>query len=529
MKRMLFIPGLLCACYFFSTAQVAITIDSTLPHPTAMLDIKSNSKGVLIPRLTSEQIKDINNPARGLLIFQTDGEAGFYYNAGTEENVEWKKVGESSSLPASSIILSETQVNTALSDAGFVLAGKIRTTFAGYGASGSWVPISMNNIVDVNGIADASAIWTGSEMIIWGGDYSGNTTSASGFKNKGHRYNPLTDSWTSTNETGAPVGRFKHIAAWTPNNRMLIFGGHSEASSGANVPYNDGALYDPLSNMWGPLFSTVNAPDGFQLLNRPKVYDGNNRIFCWGWYVGSAFGKMYTISTNTWSDISLVNAPSERQAASAVWMGGSINKLLVWGGYTPGSPFVYHNTGKIYDPVSNTWTNVATPPAAIAACVSPVLQWTGTEVFLYGGSLIGGDIHFNHAAKYNPATNTWATISSIGKPSERFAYATQWADNKFLIWGGFEKQLGDVFVRVNSGAVYNNATNTWTEIPLTTNTPDERSYPYGAWNGAEWMIWGGGSASGRTGALSGGRYNPSVTGSTFGAFQTKDYYLFRKN
>ena len=530
MKRLLFISALLCAFCFFAAAQVAITPDSSLPHPTAMLDIKSNSKGILIPRLTSNEIKDIKNPARGLLVFQTDDEAGFYYNAGSEDEAEWKKVGESSSLPASSIILSETQVNTTLTDAGFVLAGKIRTSFAGYGASGSWIPIPMNDIVDVNGIADASAIWTGSEMIIWGGDYSGNTTSSSAYENKGHKFNPATDAWTLTNITGAPVGRFKHIAAWTPGSRMLIFGGHSTAASGANVPYNDGALYDPVTNTWGPLFSTVNAPDGFQLLNRPKIYDGSNRIICWGWYVGAAFGKMYTISTNTWSNISLVNAPSERQAASAVWMGGSINKMLVWGGYrSSGATDTYFNDGKIYDPASNTWTNVSAPPAAIIGCALPILLWTGTEVFLYGGSLIGGDVHFNHAAKYNPATNTWSTISSLGKPSERFAYAAQWADNKFLIWGGFEKQLSGAFVRVRSGAVYNNATNTWSEIPLTSSTPDERSFPYGVWNGTEWMIWGGGSVSGRNGALSGGRYNPSVTGSTFGAFQTKDYYLFRKN
>jgi uncharacterized protein (TIGR02145 family) len=54
-----------------------------------MLDVKSNSKGLLVPRLTELQRSNISNPATGLMVFQTDGEQGFYYNVGTPETPSW--------------------------------------------------------------------------------------------------------------------------------------------------------------------------------------------------------------------------------------------------------------------------------------------------------------------------------------------------------------------------------------------------------------------------------------------------------
>jgi hypothetical protein len=59
-----------------------------------------------------------------------------------------------------------------------------------------------------------TAVWTGSEMIIWGG---------SGL-NTGGSYNPATDSWTSTSTTDAPSERSFHTAIWT-GTEMIVWGG----------------------------------------------------------------------------------------------------------------------------------------------------------------------------------------------------------------------------------------------------------------------------------------------------------------
>lgn len=55
-----------------ATAQVSISQDNTLPDPSAMLDVKSETMGVLIPRMTHARLASIANPAEGLIVFCTD-------------------------------------------------------------------------------------------------------------------------------------------------------------------------------------------------------------------------------------------------------------------------------------------------------------------------------------------------------------------------------------------------------------------------------------------------------------------------
>ncbi len=69
-------------CVFVITnllSQVAINTDGTNPDNSAMLDIKSTNKGILIPRMTQAQRNAISLPATGLMIYQTDATPGFYY------------------------------------------------------------------------------------------------------------------------------------------------------------------------------------------------------------------------------------------------------------------------------------------------------------------------------------------------------------------------------------------------------------------------------------------------------------------
>ena len=52
-------------------------------------------------------------------------------------------------------------------------------------------------------------------MIVWGGN---------GLFNTGGRYNPSTDSWTATSTTNAPDARYGHTAVWT-GSEMIVWGG----------------------------------------------------------------------------------------------------------------------------------------------------------------------------------------------------------------------------------------------------------------------------------------------------------------
>jgi hypothetical protein len=68
--------------------NVGINSDGSTPDNSAMLDIKSTGKGLLIPRMTQAERNLIASPATGLMVFQTDGTKGFYYYETT-----WKLVG----------------------------------------------------------------------------------------------------------------------------------------------------------------------------------------------------------------------------------------------------------------------------------------------------------------------------------------------------------------------------------------------------------------------------------------------------
>jgi hypothetical protein len=84
-----------------TTAQnVGINSTGTAPNGSAMLDIVSSDKGLLIPRMTQTQRGTITTPATGLLIYQTDNTPGFYHYNGTAwtllatgANNDWKLAG----------------------------------------------------------------------------------------------------------------------------------------------------------------------------------------------------------------------------------------------------------------------------------------------------------------------------------------------------------------------------------------------------------------------------------------------------
>ena len=74
-------------------------------------------------------------------------------------------------------------------------------------------------------------------MIVWGGD------DGSSDINTGGRYDSGTDSWMATSTTNAPDGRELHTAVWT-GSEMIVWGGSS------GIPLNTGGRYNPGTNTW---------------------------------------------------------------------------------------------------------------------------------------------------------------------------------------------------------------------------------------------------------------------------------------
>jgi trimeric autotransporter adhesin len=78
--------------------QAQIGIGTTTPNSSALLDISSNNKGLLVPRMTAAQRSAISLPATSLMIYQTDGQAGFYYNSGTPGLPNWTAISTASTI-----------------------------------------------------------------------------------------------------------------------------------------------------------------------------------------------------------------------------------------------------------------------------------------------------------------------------------------------------------------------------------------------------------------------------------------------
>ena len=74
-----------------SVAQVGINIETA--DASAALDITSTTGGLLVPRMTETQRDAIIPAATGLMIYQTDGTAGFYYYNGSS----WATLGSATS------------------------------------------------------------------------------------------------------------------------------------------------------------------------------------------------------------------------------------------------------------------------------------------------------------------------------------------------------------------------------------------------------------------------------------------------
>ncbi|MEM8888607.1 MAG: tail fiber domain-containing protein [Bacteroidota bacterium] len=60
--------------------SVGINSDGSPPDASAILDVKSSTKGVLVPRLTAVERQAIRNPTRGLMVYDTDSLNFMYHN-----------------------------------------------------------------------------------------------------------------------------------------------------------------------------------------------------------------------------------------------------------------------------------------------------------------------------------------------------------------------------------------------------------------------------------------------------------------
>jgi N-acetylneuraminic acid mutarotase len=329
-------------------------------------------------------------------------------------------------------------------------------------ATDTWTPTSPVN--SANNGQGITAVWTGSEMIIWGGIDDRNV-----FRYDGGRYDPALDVWHPTSTMNVPAARGLHAAVWT-GSEMIIWGG---SGWGAFAP---GSSYNPATNSWRAV-STVGAP----LSAETGIWTGSEAIF-WG---GGPSGGRYNPSTDSWSQMNETNAPASGPGYTLTWTG---SEMIAFGGI--GTDTV----AKRYRPATDTWTDATTLNAPGARNFHAAV-WSGSEMIIWGGFI--NDNVIPSGGRYNPLTDVWTPTNINGAPITRMMPISVWTGTEMLVWGGnewlFKGDLGD-------GARYNPLTDSWTPInPVGAPTP---RIAQGVWTGSELLLWGG------TNDRSGGRYNP---------------------
>ena len=299
----------------------------------------------------------------------------------------------------------------------------------------AWTPISTNGAP--SGRRYHTAVWTGAEMIVWGGDANTGTGSTTNIPtNTGARYHPVSDTWTPISTNGAPIARINHQALWLPTiQKMLVWGGSDATSS---TFFNSGALYDPVTDTWSPM--TINSAPSARM-SFTMVLAGSKVIVFGGEDSFNSYlntGGVYDPANNSWSSMSTTGAPMVRSHA-AVWTG---NEMLVTGGYDASGGVI--RTTKKYNPATDSWTTISN---AITARQNSSAVWTGTEMMVCGGL---DTITIGTCEAYKPVTNMWVSASSVGAPTARQKHTAIWTGTKMIIWGG-SGNAGMVF---NSGGMY---------------------------------------------------------------------------
>ncbi len=304
-----------------------------------------------------------------------------------------------------------------------------------------------------------AAVWTGTEMIVWGGGYQ-----------TGGRYRPDLDQWTPTSTVNAPLaGRSLHTSVWT-GTEMVIWGGWDEGTYDRT-----GASYAPATDSWSRT-SMTNAP-GVRYYH-VAVWTGAVMIIWSGG--GVTTGGRYDPATDSWTATSTANVPVYRVFCPAVWSGA---EMIVWGGW----PIT--NTGGRYNPATNSWTAISLTNAPQAR-LNHTGVWTGTELVVWGGEFFDTGFHpLSTGGRYNPSSNSWSPTSLVNAPAARYNHTAVWTAGApvpvMIVWGG--QQYGQLFA---DGGSYDPDSDVWTALNPQ-GSPSARTGHSAVWTGEAMIIWGG--------------------------------------
>ncbi|MEM6725179.1 MAG: hypothetical protein AAF598_14160, partial [Bacteroidota bacterium] len=146
----LLLPLMLLFICSLTYGQVGINADNSAPASSAMLDVKSPDKGILIPRMDSTSRKNITTPAEGLMVYDTTTNSFWYYD------MIWNELGNRTGLVSPSQLVPQLPSMPDLSCIN--VAGSVTTPASGFdfARSGNYAYIldTINNSFEIVNYSD---------------------------------------------------------------------------------------------------------------------------------------------------------------------------------------------------------------------------------------------------------------------------------------------------------------------------------------------------------------------------------------
>ena len=330
-----------------------------------------------------------------------------------------------------------------------------------------------------NGRAGHVAVWTGSEMVVWG------NRDVFAAAEPGGRYDPALDVWHVISTTGHPEGNLVSTAVWT-GREMVVWGGFH--GTGSVTVVDSGARYDPLTDSWAPTSAAgpVPSPRGLHT----TAWTGREMLV-WGGCGNTNCstlldtGGRYDPSTDSWLPTTTVGAPGPRRFHASAWTG---SEMVVWGGEGPGV-FNTLDDGGRYNPATDSWMTMS-PVGAPEARVLHTAVSTGSEVLIFGGCATPGcfqRIEKGGGTRYDLQSDSWSPMSLAGVPSARYRHSAIWTGSEMILHGGCTDD--ECSFQTTSGGRYDPGTDSW--AATNTDGAPYRAVHTAVWTGNEMIVWGG--------------------------------------
>jgi N-acetylneuraminic acid mutarotase len=242
------------------------------------------------------------------------------------------------------------------------------------------------------GGAGGLVVWTGRELIDWGGGCCGDASSSGG------AYDPAANTWRTLASSPLHPSQ-RPVGAWT-GRELIVFVGGNDPATGDPWPADlaRAAAYNPTTDTWRRIAPLPAPRDG-----AAAVWDGREVLVVGG--AASPGGPLarvgfaYNPATNRWRR--LPSMESGRTEFAAVWTG---KRLLIWGGRTTrGGPPQRPPRGFAYNPATNRWSRLAEAP--LPGRLVPAAVWTGRVMIVWGGGIQRPPYEgFTDGAAFTPTT-----------------------------------------------------------------------------------------------------------------------------